>query len=67
MTTRPKRIPTLIPSPDAPAPTIGESDIKYISALPEVNLLLYLDEIQRQLERTQRKSLTISTLAGLLV
>jgi len=46
---------------------IDNGDIKYISALIEANLLLYLDEIQRQLEATQHKSLSISTLACLLV
>ena len=46
---------------------IDDGDIEYISALLEANPLLYLDEIQRRLEATRHKSLSISTLARLLI
>ncbi|KAF8959397.1 hypothetical protein BDZ97DRAFT_1667184, partial [Flammula alnicola] len=46
--------------------TSHHRDIEYISALLDANPVLYLDEIQRRMEATRNKNLSIASLARLL-
>jgi len=46
---------------------IEEADVEYISALLDANPMLYLDEIQRQMTAAWNKTISIASLARLLV
>jgi len=48
-------------------PRLEDGDIEYISALLDANPVLYLDEIQRRMESTRNKTLSIAAFARLLV
>ena len=46
---------------------IEDADIEYISALLDANPLLYLNEIQRQMTAARNKTISIASLARLVV